>query len=126
MSIENALDGLVSPILSGLTPAVPFRWGKVESGLDEYVQLSGVVSSSNFLDDSMTDNKQFTISTRTSMVRAREISRAIYGEIQRAKGIFSGIAIHQITHIRDVELPDSEIPEFIIASEYKITYQGGI
>jgi hypothetical protein len=126
VSIEDALDGLVSPILAALTPPVLFRWGKVEAGLDEYVQLSSIVSSSNYLDDSMTDNKQFTIATRTSMVRARAISRAIFTEIQRAKGIFSGVSIHQITHVRDVELPDSEVPEFIIASEYKITYQGGL
>ena len=125
MSIEDALDGLVSPILAALTPAVPLRWGKVESGLDEYVQLSGVTSESNFYDDSMADSKQFTISTRTSMVRARAISRALYSEIQRAKGTFSSIAVHQITHVRDVELPDSASLDFIIASEYKITYRGG-
>lgn len=124
--IETAIQTLVEPVLSALTPAVPFRWGRVEPGLEEYVGLSGVSASLNAADDFASDNKQLTIVTRSGMARAKAIDLALQSGLQRAKGVTSGMKIQSITYVRSVELPDTSTGEDIIASEYQITYEGGI
>lgn len=126
MSIETALGAIVTPILATLTPAPTFYWGRVPSGIDEYVVLSGVSESANILDDYISANKQFTIVTRSGMDRARSIADAIATGIQRLKGVYSGMKIHCIGYVRSVELPDSTTGEDIIASEYIVNYEGGI
>jgi hypothetical protein len=124
--IEDAIKALVEPILAAVSPAVPFRWGRVESGLDEYVGLSGVIERKDPLDDFAADNKQLTIVTRSGMARAKAIDLALQSGLQRAKGVYSGMKIQSISYVRSVELPDTTTGEDIIASEYQITYEGGI
>lgn len=126
MSIETALGAIVTPILATLSPVPALYWGMVPPGVDEYVILSGVSESIVIEDDYISANKQFTIVTRTSMVRARAIADALTSGIQRLKGVYSGMTIHCISYVRGVELPDSTTGEFIIASEFVVNYEGGI
>lgn len=126
MSIETALSIIVTPILAALTPVPPLYWGRVPSGVDEYVVLSGVSESIVIEDDYISANKQFTVVTKSGMVRARAIASALTSGIQRLKGVYSGMKIHCISYVRSVELPDATTGEDIIACEYIVNYEGGI
>lgn len=127
MSIEIAIKVIVEAALAKIpAPAVPYFWGIVPAGKTEYVSLSGVTTSLNPIDDFSSDNKQFKIVTKSGMVRAAAIRDVLKSDLERYKGVQSGMKIKSITHIRDVELPDATTGESIIASEYKFTYQGGI
>lgn len=126
MSIEAALSTIVTPIFAALTPVPPFYWGRVPSGVDEYVVLSHVGDGIVPEDDYKSDNKQFTVVTKSGMVRARVIAAALFSGIQRLKGVYSGMTIHCIAYVRSVELPDSTTGEDIIACEYLVNYEGGI
>jgi hypothetical protein len=131
MSIETALNTILATPLGALTPAVPLYWGVVPSvdsnnvPITEYVHLATVVNSTNPLDDFCSDSIQFTIVTRTSMVRAKLIDDVLKYELQRYKGISSSVKIQSITHTRSVDMPDADSGESIIASEFLVNYQGG-
>lgn len=126
MSIETALNAIVTPILATLSPVVPFYWGIVPAGKSEYVSLSGVTDSLNILDDFSSDTKQFNIVTKSGMVRAAEIRDKLRYELERYKGVSSSMNIKCISYQRSVELPDPATMESRIASEYRINYRGSI
>jgi hypothetical protein len=123
--IEDAIKAIVEPILNALTPAVPFYWVIAAKGKTEYVCLTDVNGTEN-QDDDGSDDKQLNIVTHTSMTRAKAIDMAIKTEMQRYKGVASGIKISSIMHTRSVSLPDPATGEFRIASEYHLNYEGGI
>lgn len=124
MSVESGLNSYLSPYLSALTPAVPFHWGKVPEGLGEYVELSMVDSTQNYVDDNISDVRQLSVVTDNSMVRASLIEREIYDKLQRYKGVMGGVKVNSITFVRRVEIPDAINGEYIIAAEYRINYEG--
>lgn len=123
--IETALQAIIAPILAALTPAVPFYWGIVPRGLQEYVSLSGVYSSVN-QDYDGSDNKQFNIVTYTSAARAAAIEQALRSGMQRYKGVTSGYNISSIAHVRSVEFFGVNEGEYRIAAEYHVNYLGGV
>lgn len=123
--IETAINAIITPILSALTPAVPFYWGIVPRGLQEYVSLSGVYSSIN-QDYDGSDNKQFNIVTYTSAARAAVIEQAIRSGLQNYRGVSSGYGISRIAHVRSVEFFGVNEGEYRIAAEYHVNYVGGV
>lgn len=125
MSIETALNALLATPLGALTPAVPLYWGIVPSLIEEYMHLANVVSSTDPREDFCSDNIQFTIVTRTSITRAKAIDDVLKYELQRYKGISDSVKIQSITHVRSVYLPATDSGENVIASEFKVNYQGG-
>lgn len=123
--IETAINAIMAPILAALTPAVPFYWGIVPRGLQEYVSLSGVYSSIN-QDYDGSDNKQFNIVTYTSAARAAVIEQAIRSGLHNYRGVSSGYGISRIAHVRSVEFFGVNEGEYRIAAEYHVNYVGGV
>ena len=125
MSIETALNTILATPLGALIPAVPLYWGIVPSLIDEYVHLTTVVNTTDPREDFCSDSIQFTIVTRTSMVRAKQIDDMLKYELQRYKGVVDSVKIQSITHVRSVDVSDADSGESIIASEFLVNYQGG-
>jgi len=124
--IEVAMYNYLSPKLAALSPAWSFQWGIVPPGTTDYVELAGVGGATNNVDDFESARLQFSIVTERGMSSAATVRELLKGWLQRAKGVFSGLEIENITHVRSIDLPNPTTGESIITSEYQINYQGVI